>query len=137
MSVTLREKLMHFRKKREYAFSLIELLIVIILIGILAAIAIARYGPVAENARAAEAYSVLAQAVAGEKAYYIDNTAYTTTFSNLDNFSATPLSDNFTFSINTGTAGSEYVLATKTAASHNYCMCIANGKKLVDSTTCP
>ncbi|MCX5705550.1 MAG: type II secretion system protein [Candidatus Omnitrophica bacterium] len=131
---------MHFRKKREFAFSLIELLIVIVLVGILAAIAVARYGPVAESARAAEAYSVLAQAVAGEKAYYVDNTAYTTTFSNLDNFSATPSSSNFSFTINIAAAGSEYVLATAAGApagTTNYYMCIATGKKDKGAVICP
>ena len=76
------------------AFTIIELLIVITLIGILMVVALVRYGPVAENARAAEAYSVLAQAAAGEKAYYVDNNAYTSAFTSLDNFSADPTSNN-------------------------------------------
>jgi prepilin-type N-terminal cleavage/methylation domain-containing protein len=118
------------------AFTIIELLIVITLIGILMVVALVRYGPVAENARAAEAYSVLAQAAAGEKAYYVDNNAYASAFTSLDNFSVDPTSNNFNYSIDTGNACIK--AAAKVTGSNDYYVCIVSGKRGVGaSCTCP
>jgi prepilin-type N-terminal cleavage/methylation domain-containing protein len=118
-------------------FTLLELLIVITLIGILAGIAITRYGPVTESARRAEAYAVLAEIVAAEKRYYLDKDTYIaissdsgdTNWAELDSFSTAPASDNFTFSVPSIDADSGYALATTKVGGLNYWMCLKNAKK--------
>lgn len=112
------------------AFTLIELIIVVTLIGILASIALIKYGPVMENARSAEAYSVLSQIVAAEKAYYLEKNNYTTTWADLDRFDAEPVSEDFNFIITTATSG--YVEANRaisTGGRLSYSMCIASGER--------
>ncbi|MFH0855041.1 MAG: type II secretion system protein [Candidatus Omnitrophota bacterium] len=93
------------KTNKKNAFTLLELLIVITLVGILAVIVMTRYGAVAENARSAEAYAVLAEVAASESGYYVENNAYTTTWSNLDRYAAAPPSDNFTYTLNSGYYG--------------------------------
>jgi prepilin-type N-terminal cleavage/methylation domain-containing protein len=119
--------------KQENAFTLAELLIVIVTIGILAAIAMIKYGGVQESARSAEAYSVLAEIVSAENRYFIDgNNTYTTTITSLDCFDTAPVSDNFTFSIPSANASSGYAQAARTSATggrQSYGMCLKGGKR--------
>ncbi|MBL7151163.1 MAG: prepilin-type N-terminal cleavage/methylation domain-containing protein, partial [Candidatus Omnitrophica bacterium] len=110
------------------AFTLVELLIVVIIIGILASIGIVQYGTVIEKSRSAEAYSVLANIVAAEKAYFVENDVYTATFSNLHSFTAAPQSDNFTYSIPSTDSSAGYAQAAKKAGTASYGMCLASGK---------
>lgn len=120
------------------AFTLVELLIVVIIIGILASVGIVQYGTVIEKSRSAEAYSVLADIVAAEKAYFVDNDAYTSTFTNLHSFTATPTSDNFTYSIPSRDSSSGYAQAARISAvggRKSYGMCFASGKRAVCNTT--
>ncbi len=121
-------------------FTLLELLIVIIILGIIVAIAMVRYGNLFEYARSAEAYSVLAQIVAAEKRYYLEQTFYTTNISKLDSFDAVPISNNFNFSIASADASSGYAQAARniSAADRNsYCMCLKSAKKIGNtSDTC-
>ena len=57
-------------------FTLLELLIVIVIIGILASIGIPRYFDAIENARGAEAKGTLGEIYKIEQAYYTVNSAY-------------------------------------------------------------
>ena len=120
-------------QKKKNAFTLAELLIVIVIIGIIAAIAIIRYGSVLESARRAEAYSVLAEIVSAENRYFIDgNNSYTTTITSLDCFDTAPVSDNFTFSIPSADASSGYAQAARTSATggrQSYGMCLKGGDR--------
>jgi type IV pilus assembly protein PilE len=119
-------------KKEREGFSLLELLIVITLIGILAGIAIIRYGPALESARRAEAYAVLTEIVTAEKRYYLDNNSYTTTITDLDSFDAVPASANFTFSVPSADASTGYAEAARSSATGgrlSYGMCLQSGRK--------
>ncbi len=57
-------------------FTLIELIVVIIIVGILAMIGFSQYSKVVEKGRTAEAKSVLGSLRAGESAYNLENTGY-------------------------------------------------------------
>ncbi len=59
-------------------FTLIELLIVVVIIGILAAIAIPKFANTKEKAYLATMKSDLRNLLTAEEAYFGDNTAYTT-----------------------------------------------------------
>ena len=59
-------------------FTLIELLIVVVIIGILAAIAIPKFSNTKEKAYMAAMKSDLRNLITAEEAYFADNTTYTT-----------------------------------------------------------
>jgi type IV pilus assembly protein PilA len=64
-------------------FTLIELLIVVVIIGILAAIAIPRFASTKEKAFDAEAKSDLRNAMSAQEAYFADNQTYAAAMSSL------------------------------------------------------
>lgn len=82
------------------SFTLVELIIVVLIIGTLASIGIMRYQGAAEGARAAKAWATLSEIVASEKRYYLENSAYTSTLTNLDIFTTAPVDPggDFTYS---------------------------------------
>ena len=61
-------------------FTLIELLIVVVIIGILAAIAIPKFATTKEKAYMTAMKSDLKNLTTAEEAYFADNVAYTTSF---------------------------------------------------------
>lgn len=65
-------------------FTLIELLIVVVVIGILAAIAIPRYSKARENAYSAAIRSDLENMALAQEAYFDDNLSYANTVTALD-----------------------------------------------------
>ena len=79
-------------------FTLIEVLIVVIILGILATIAIPQFARMTRKARLAEAWTNLAAIRTGESVYYMEESAYTTNIGQLDAGEAT--STNFTYSVN-------------------------------------
>ncbi len=68
-------------------FTLIELLIVVVIIGILAAIAIPKFANTKEKAYVASMKSDLRNMVTAQEAYFADNSTYTTALSTAE-FSA-------------------------------------------------
>jgi len=64
--------------KSEKGFTLIELMIVVAIIGILAAIAIPQFSSYRARAFNAAAVSDLRNTMTGEEGYYVDNDTYTT-----------------------------------------------------------
>lgn len=64
---------------REQGFTLVELLIVVIIIGILASIGVPQYMKTIEKARGGEAWAGIQQVQSGEKIYYAENGFYLST----------------------------------------------------------
>ena len=65
------------RRKQEKGFTIIELLIVVVIIGILAAAAIPRFGTITRKAKDTEATKILRQIYTLEEGYYFENSNYT------------------------------------------------------------
>jgi len=127
-------------KKTNFGFSLIELVIVVVIIGVLSSIGYVNYIGVIEKARSAEAYQVLSEIVGAEQAYYVENSSYTSTFSDLDTFESAPTSDNFNYTIPSTSSTSGYAQAARSSSGNgrlSYGMCLATGeKKSCDASTC-
>lgn len=71
------------RGRSHRAFTLIELLIVVVIIGILAAIAIPKFANTKGKANAAALKSDLRNLSTAEEAYFFENSAYTSTITDL------------------------------------------------------
>ncbi len=92
-------------------FTLVEVLIVVIIIGILAAIGIPQFATSIEKAKGGEARAGLGHVQTAEKIYYAENEAYTPNVTDLD----ISLTNRYwTFSIDTVNANSSKYLATAT-----------------------
>jgi prepilin-type N-terminal cleavage/methylation domain-containing protein len=85
-------------------FTLIELLIVVVIIGILAAIAIPKFANTKQKAYITAMKSDLRNLVTSEEAYFSDSSSYTTTIANLK------------FNSSTGVSSPTVVLGTGTEA---------------------
>jgi len=69
---------------RRRGFTLIELLIVVVIIGVLAAIAVPKFQNTKGKANAASLRADLRNLVTAEEAYFYDNSVYTTDLSSLN-----------------------------------------------------
>ena len=98
-------------------FTLIELLIVVVIIGILAAIAIPKFANTKEKAYISAMKSDLRNLAAAQEAYFADELSYTTVMTNLD-FNQ---SQNVTISIASGDADDWRATATHTGVTGTTC----------------
>ena len=69
---------------RRRGFTLIELLIVVVIIGILAAIAVPKFQTTKGKANAASLRADLRNLITAQEAYFYDNSAYTSTLNDLN-----------------------------------------------------
>ena len=86
-------------------FTLIELIVVIIIVGILAAIGVSQYVKAVEKGRAAEARQVLGQLRTAEASYNLEYGSYTANMVNLSVGAPTVADPNFYFTYACNVAG--------------------------------
>ena len=99
------------KKLSAKGFTLIELLIVIIIIGILAAIAFVAYSGATTKAHKAAAQSELAEVKNKLAEYYADNNSYPATITDVDNWLASSAGGNNTTMSTTFTTANAYTYA--------------------------
>ena len=88
--------------RTQRGFTLIELLIVVVIVGILAAIAIPKFANTKQKSYVAQMKSDLRNLATAEEAFFYDSTYYTTNLTTLSRFSP---SAGVTITINEGTPG--------------------------------
>lgn len=73
----------HARARRHAGFTLVELMIVVVIVGILTSIAYPGYLDYTRRAKRAEAKALLSDITARQERFYFDNNTYTTTMTQL------------------------------------------------------
>ncbi|MBL8012627.1 MAG: prepilin-type N-terminal cleavage/methylation domain-containing protein [Candidatus Omnitrophica bacterium] len=109
-----------FLFKRNHAFTLLEILIVIIIISILAAIAMPSYSLHVERVKATEGVGLLTVLLAAQERYRLENNAYATAIGSLD--IDVPNSANFNLPPNLYNAAAR--VATLSRSDGTYTLCI-------------
>ena len=98
------------------AFTLLELIVVIVVIGVLAGVAVPRFSHTIEKSRIAEAINILATLRNAQEVYNLENGAYTATIGNLD--VTIPVSKNFVAP--TTAAANPIASIQRNASGYNY-----------------
>ncbi len=128
------------RRKGRHGFTLVELMVVIVIVALLAAIAVPLYINYVKDARRAEAAGGLAAVATGQQTYYQRNGAYANALGSL-NVDVSDLAANWTFAnptliagpppgfsvVATGKAGTSYAGLTVTMTYN-----LGGAKTLVD-----
>lgn len=101
------------RGQKSQGFTLLELLVVIIIIGVLASVALPQFGKAVDRAREAEASNVLGAILNAEFVYYQENNKFTGTLTDLV-VGVNPMKDWATPTIGTGALGASPATVTIT-----------------------
>lgn len=92
--------------RRRKGFTLIEVLIVIIILGILATLAIPQFGKMTKRARMAEAWAALGAVRTAEAVYYMEEDNYAIAIGDLD--FDTPTGGGFSYTVSGPAGGASY-----------------------------
>lgn len=111
-------------------FTLIELLIVVVIIGILAAIAIPKFANTKEKAYVASMKSDLRNLITAEEGYFADNTTYTTDKTAVGASESAGVTVTITAASGTGWAAT----ASHTATSTTCAIAGGDGTNAIDAT---
>jgi type IV pilus assembly protein PilA len=112
-------------------FTLIELLIVVVIIGILAAIAIPKFANTKEKAYIGTMKADLRNLATAQEAFFYDSATYTTNLAAMNNFAA---SSGVTLTVNEATAKGWSATASSTRTTHR-CYLFAGTAAPVGSAT--
>ncbi len=83
------------KRSRSFGFTLLELLVVVIIVGILATVALPQFGKMIRRSRVAEAENIIGAVLTAELLYYGEHAEYAAAFANL--MVSTPTSANYNF----------------------------------------
>ena len=102
-------------------FTLIELMIVVVIIGILAALAIPRFSKASDRAKEKEADGILKQVYTLQQTYYAQNGSYATTVTALQTvgFEAPTTLKNYTWAGDASVADGACLAKSPSGATHN------------------
>jgi prepilin-type N-terminal cleavage/methylation domain-containing protein len=116
-------------------FTLLELLVVIIIIGVLASVALPQFGKAVDRAREAEAANILGAILNAEFVYFQENNKFTATLTDLV-VGVPTMKDWVTPTVTTGTAGASPATVTiKTTTTGTHTHGSADDHKVVGTVT--
>jgi prepilin-type N-terminal cleavage/methylation domain-containing protein len=102
-------------------FTLIEVLMVVLIVGILASLAMPQYTKVVEKAKMSEAKTVLSAIRTSEGVYFMENDSYTETLASLDLDAGVYADGLFSYSLKLdGTDLTKFTIEAKRLGSGNY-----------------
>ena len=109
--------------RRQYGFTLMEVMIVVVIVGILSSVAFPAYKAYVDRAKRSEGKAFLMELAARQERYYFDNNSYALDAKDLGYATSTPKSDELHYALNnpigdgdTGSITTSYVLQINTVS---------------------